>query len=45
MSRAFYEQYCAETLVYVSHEMLVNGVSREGLDADALNADLAALRP
>ena len=43
MSWEFYVEYCDEALCYLSTEMLTDNKSPDGLDADALRADLAQL--
>ena len=43
MTAAFYRRYNDETLVYLSEEFLTSGVSPEGFNLAALQADLAAI--
>lgn len=43
MTEGFYARYCDEALVYLSTEMLTNGVSLEGFKVAALRDDLKAI--
>ncbi len=43
MTRAFYELYCDETVVYLSEDMLRDGLSPEGFNLEQLKEDLASL--
>lgn len=43
MTEAFYQRYNDETIAYLSPEMLTGGVSLEGFNLAALQADLAAV--
>ncbi|WP_405490505.1 hypothetical protein [Nocardia sp. NBC_00511] len=42
MTVGFYRRYCDEALVYLSTEMLTSGISPEGFNLAALQADLQA---
>jgi hypothetical protein len=44
MAPEFYQNYCDEALVYISREMMTDGKTPEGFDADALSRDLNSLR-
>jgi hypothetical protein len=44
MTVAFFEAYCDEAWTYISEEVLVNGLDKQGFDLDQLKADLAGLK-
>jgi hypothetical protein len=43
MTEAFYKRYCDEAIAYLSPEILTGGVSLEGFNLAALQADLTAV--